>query len=310
MNDKEKFIKQNYLNMTQKEMAKQLGISKSSIEYYIRKNNLYTKKDLFPQWKIDYMINNYKNMSYKEIGDYIGLTERQVRGKLNNMGYSKLRKFNKHYFDVIDSDIKAYFLGFIFADGWVVKSVQNRTYELGISIQSQDKYLLDCLNQELGGVHIINHEEPTIRIIDGIKANIHPMDTIRVYSKNIVEALIKHNIVPNKTKFDLYPIVSDEYFFDFLRGYIDGDGCFYNYNGGVVCSITCASKAPLEWIYDKLLLYGIKTQVYKEKDRKYKLFCSNNESMKKLVNLLYHQNFSFCLKRKYVKIKSFLGFAA
>ena len=40
------------------------------------------------------MKNNYSTMSYKEIAEQIGFSERQVRGKINNMGLKKLRKFN------------------------------------------------------------------------------------------------------------------------------------------------------------------------------------------------------------------------
>lgn len=95
----------------------------------------------------------------------------------------------------------------------------------------------------------------------------------------------------------------DKYFFDFLRGYIDGDGCYYDDNkGNVDINITCACKDILDWIKNILCNYSINTHVYKEKDLKYRLVCTKQNDVKRLVNLLYHDNFSMCLSRKYNKI--------
>ena len=67
-------------------------------------------KSIFNEQQINFMKENYLTMSYKEIADILGFTERQVRGKLNNLGFTKLRKINDNYFDTIDTSLKAYFL--------------------------------------------------------------------------------------------------------------------------------------------------------------------------------------------------------
>ena len=89
-------------------------------------------KKIFTDEQEKFMINNYLTMSYKEIGEKLGFTERQIRGRLNNMGYTKIRKINDHYFDIIDIPLKAYLLGFIYADGWVYHNENTRNYEFGI----------------------------------------------------------------------------------------------------------------------------------------------------------------------------------
>ena len=55
-------------------------------------------KKIFTDEQEKFMIENYLTMSYKEIGKKLGFTERQIRGRLNNMGYTKVRKINDHYF--------------------------------------------------------------------------------------------------------------------------------------------------------------------------------------------------------------------
>ena len=51
------------------------------------------------------------------------------------------------YFDQIDNHEKAYFLGLLYADGYICKS--NYTYQMGIALQLQDKYIIEELYKEL-----------------------------------------------------------------------------------------------------------------------------------------------------------------
>lgn len=304
----EDFIRENYKTMTQVAMAKKLGenVTQSDISWWLKSHGLIQNKRRFSKEDVRFMIEHYQDMQYKDIAEHLGFTERQVRGKLNNMGYSKTRKFNKRYFHEIDSDIKAYLFGFIFADGYVVCRKETRNYEFAMQLQSQDKYILDILNKELGDVHSITHKNPQDKIINGVFTRSGHSDILRVYSKDIVNDLMEHGVVPDKTHNYMLPKVPNEYFFDFLRGYIDGDGCYYDNHGYIGMHITCSSVEILEWVKLVLDEYGISTFIYKEKDFKYRLHCTNKESVKTLVEFLYHDNFSLCLSRKYDKIKHLL----
>lgn len=268
-------------------------------------------KSIFNEEQKDYMIKNYLTLSYKEIGNNLGFTERQIRGWLNNHGYNKNRKINDKYFDCIDTPLKAYFLGLIYADGWICANSNTRNYEFGIELQSEDKYVLEKLNNELGGLNIISHKEPQIRYINGYKANSGHSDVLRIYSKPLVLSLKSNGIETNKTNKNIYPIVPNNLFFDWLRGYIDGDGCYYiNKIVNTYMHITCCSNEPLLYIQDKLKEYNIKSTIYSENSRKYRLMCTDYNSMHTLVNHLYYQDDLFYLQRKYEKIKHLLGSAA
>lgn len=98
-------------------------------------------KSIFTKEDIDFIKQNYSSLTYKEIGNKLGFTERQIRGKANNMGLTKLRTFNKHYFHKIDTSNKAYYVGLLFADGWIINNPKARTYECSIELQSQDRYI-------------------------------------------------------------------------------------------------------------------------------------------------------------------------
>lgn len=296
--------------MTQKDIADALGndITPSNVQYWLKKNNLWKKKYMFSEESVAFMKDNYKTMEYSEIAKHLNLTELQVRGKLNNMGLTKLRKFDKRYFRDVDSSIKAYFLGFIYADGWVVYNQKRRNYEFGMQLQACDKYILDSLNDVLGGVHKIIHIKPCKKVINGVNTISNDSYRIRIYSKDIVEDLISHGITPDKTHNYKLPEFSMKYFFDFLRGYIDGDGCYYDSGKNISMNITCASYDVLEWIRHILLSYNISTHIYKEKELKYRICCYDKESIKTLINLLYRNGDDcICLSRKYNKIKHLLN---
>lgn len=303
----EDFIRENYKIMTQVEIAKRLGenVTQSDISQWLIKNGLIQRRKRFSKEDVQFMIEHYQDMQYKDIAEHLGFTERQVRGRLNNMGYSKTRKFNNHYFHDIDSELKAYFLGFIFADGYVVYREKNRNHEFAMQLKSEDRCILEALNEELGGVHDICHKNPKKKMINGVDTISRDSDVLRVYSKDIVCDLMNLGVVQDKTHNYQLPKIPDEYFFDFLRGYIDGDGCYYN-NGRIMMNITCASKEVLEYLQNILQTYGIHTSIYKEKELKYRLNCYRKDDVKKLVNMLYHDGFSLCLSRKYEKIKHLL----
>lgn len=316
----EQFILNNYRTMSNEQIAIELGEKFTRLQVNswlnhrgIKRNGLgcFYKQSIFSQDDIDFIKSNYEFMTSAEIGEALGFTDKQIRGKCSDLGlHSKRRKINDSYFEKIDTPLKAYFLGFIFADGWIVKNEDSGNYEFGMTLASKDKYLLELLNDELGGKNIIYHIDPReVLVCKKQIAHSGHCDTLRVYSKKIVCDLMKYGIETNKSLKGIIPIVDDSLFFDFLRGYIDGDGCYYVDNNQTYMHITCGNRLPLEHIQNKLLQFDIKTKIYTENDRKYRLMCTSFNEMNKLINSLYYQNDLFCLERKYEKIKHFLGLA-
>lgn len=303
--EQEKFIISNYLTMKYDDIAKSLGEYTSTQITGWLNNNGYKKghNSIFSKNDIEYMMKNYLSMTYKEIADNIGFTEKQVKGWINHNCDRKNRTFNDKYFSEIDTANKAYWLGFIYADGWIIKNVAKRNYELGIELCDIDEQQLIDFNNELGCVHDISHGHYE-KYICGYN-NISATDTvcIRIYSKQIVEDLIRHNVLENKTLKSEYPIVNDGLFFDFLRGYIDGDGCIYVNNDKISASqvtITSSHCEVLNYIKTKLSLYGIKSYIYKEKENKYRI-CINHKNAIKLLDMIYYDKDVQKLNRKYQK---------
>lgn len=301
--DEQDFIVANYNTMSKKDIAKHLNVATYKVSAWAKYHGIAPKKAIFSSEDINFMAENYDKMSYVEIANVLGYTERQVRGKINNMGLTKVRQFDKHYFENIDSSNKAYWLGFIYADGYVI-SREGSNYELGIELNRNDEYHLKKFNDELGGVHKIYQKHKDLYIADNKEMSSVDSSLIRIYSADIVNDLQKHGIIQDKTNIaDTYPEVEGVFFMDFLRGYIDGDGCIYvakEFKKSQV-HITSCYRNVLDYISKRLESeYGISSTVYKEKDRKHRLYISSKDVIK-FLDLLYKDLNCTCLNRKYEK---------
>jgi hypothetical protein len=108
----------------------------------------------------------------------------------------------------------------------------------------------------------------------------------------------------------------DKYFFDFLRGLFDGDGCSYSYwdkrwksSFMFYVGFCSGSVAFIDWLRDKIKsLIKINGHVTKTKRKNfyYQLKYSKYEAVK-LVHFMYREGRAIKLNRKYLKIMATLG---
>lgn len=263
-------------------------------------------KGIFSETQLDFLKNNYNRMSYKDIGNILGFTERQIRGKVNGMGLTKIRKFNDKYFNNIESPNQAYWLGFIYADGYIIQNNKNRNYELGIELQDSDIGLLEDFNNELGGVHNITLKHSK-KNFNGYNYETDSC-VIRIYSKRLTDDLIRLNVNQNKTNLVDFPMCNN-YFFDFLRGFNDGDGCIsVNKRNYIKLQFVNSNKLFLEYIQISIKnILGINGSIYKETDKKYQLTYFRQSEVKIILDKLYENSNCQLLKRKYKIYKSYYG---
>lgn len=148
----------------------------------------------------------------KDITKYYSISQRQYYNLLKDCGVVRKHKvqkykFNENYFEVIDTEDKAYFLGFIVADGYV-NSLSNV-----IQITQKEPDILYEFKR------YIEYEG------DLSKLNSRNVFDIKVSSSKMKEDLLNLGIYPNKTMVVGYPTISDNLQNHFMRGVFDGDGC-------------------------------------------------------------------------------------
>lgn len=141
---------------------------------------------------------------------------------------NKLR-FNEHIFDSIDTEEKAYWLGFIYADGCIDSSPLDETkksrYYFELSLKGDDSPHLDKFNKfmeyEGNNVKISNTkcEGKTFKRCRWMVANKHLWNTLNNLGCTPQKSLSLK--FPDKTVFKSKDLIRH-----FIRGYFDGDGCF------------------------------------------------------------------------------------
>lgn len=157
-----------------------------------------------------------------EISTLLGINRVTISSYLRTHGI-KLNpdKGNVHYFNDINSYAKAYIVGFIAADGALVKTKATTT--LTITVKYEDKAVLEFIKSEIGNAHKL---QEIIRpsSFDSSKLIHHIRYTLS--DKNITEDLNKLGITTNKslTLKNIIEHIPYEYRDAFIIGYFDGDG--------------------------------------------------------------------------------------
>lgn len=137
----EDYLRNNINKLSTKEIATHLKRSESSVKHKIQRSNLSELK-ISTKWseeEIRFLKNNYKEMTYQELADKLHRTKSAVDLKINRLGLKKSKyTYNSNYFNVIDTPEKAYWLGFIAADGCVSINSKTNSGELTIKLQISD----------------------------------------------------------------------------------------------------------------------------------------------------------------------------
>ncbi|PIQ92394.1 MAG: hypothetical protein COV70_00670 [Parcubacteria group bacterium CG11_big_fil_rev_8_21_14_0_20_39_22] len=132
------------------------------------------------------------------------------------------------------------------------------------------------------------------------------------------EFLVEIGLFPNKSKILKEVKIPVKYFFDFLRGFFDGDGCVYSYwdrrwksSFMFYLSFTSASPDFVNWLKEKLKdLVGVNGHLdlshSKDGAGFQQLKYAKKESMI-ILKKMYLNKKSISLSRKYLKAKKILA---
>lgn len=145
-----------------------------------------------------------------------------------------MTKFNEHIFDNIDTEEKAYWLGFIFADGYISNSpldVNKKTrYDFELSLSIVDIEHLYKFNK------FMEHNKCNVKT-SIIKQNDKEFERCRwsVVNKHLWETLNSYGCTPKKSTALEFPSIFEDNVLSisFIRGYFDGDGCLTYYQNPV-----------------------------------------------------------------------------
>jgi len=219
-------------------------------------------------------------INYKLISDILIDNGYKIRDNTFN---SKKYSCNQDYFELINTPEKAYWLGFLYADGFVTKDGK-----FGLSLKSCDEHIIYQLKNDL------NSDSPIKRYITtgGYKIGIE-------YSKLLItdykmrDDLIKHGVLLNKTNIITKPNIDDNLVRHFIRGYFDGDGSIYRSSKTPDYNISfCGTDELLTYIHNYLFINNLIKKNLKLEKRKIKHIVSSiryggNVQVLNIMNHLY-----------------------
>lgn len=237
-----------------------------------------------------------------------GIKKRSERGR-----YS----FNKNFFDNIDTEEKAYWLGFIWCDAYVCKRIRNgklREYQIKISLSEKDEDHLYKLKESLNAKH------PIRRYSLGKKAFKSKYQESRLMISNIYMGDVlydKYGMIPNRHSVDrLIKYIPEKLERHFIRGVFDAEGSTSMYlhqikeewNPSLKMNFTIYTYKELnEYIQAHLIKNGIKDNEVKtyrrHEDRDghcVGLRYAGATQVPKILRYLYHDA-NIYLERKYQK---------
>lgn len=155
----------------------------------------------------------------KDIGVDRNILSREIKKYLSkNTNFSNRKyKLNENYFENIDSHEKAYWLGFIAADGCVYETGSGSKV-LSFNLNYRDKNHLDKFLKAINSTAII-------KIIDGAGFGASTkIASLQINSNKMVKDLSNLGIVQRKSLILSKPNIEEKYYYDWIRGYFDGDG--------------------------------------------------------------------------------------
>ena len=195
----------------------------------------------------------------------------------------------QNLFEQIDTEEKAYWLGFLYADGCVASADWNNQIEL--NLQKCDYNHLVKFRNFIGNENQIVYRQDTKSY------------RYRFRCKKIKQDLIKLGCTPRKSltlKFPTKKQVPDKFLKHFVRGYIDGDGSLYIHKKD--------NTFHCEILGTKDFLFGLQKRCnffaqgcfYKTASKVFRIQLHKKDLVKATCDWLY-KNSNIYLDRKYEK---------
>lgn len=164
------------------------------------------------------------NYSGNQLSKYFPISQVAINALLRRNGYdaksaSELKRkypIQEDFFDVIDTEEKAYFLGFLYADGY------NNTdrNSVNLSLKEDDKEILEILN------NLLQPSKP-LQYVKIKTTNSTNQYRLVIANKHISQKLVELGCDKAKTYSLMFPFeeqVPKHLVRHFVRGYFDGDG--------------------------------------------------------------------------------------
>lgn len=212
------------------------------------------------------------------------------------------REYDRKFFKKWSKDM-AYILGFLFADGNIIKTKRNTHFT---ALYTADYDLLFSMREALGSNHKIADRRKQ-------KSLVH---VLQIGSKELFDDLGRIGLTPNKARRMKLPKIPEKYQADFIRGYFDGDGCAWSgmihtkrkkQTPAMLIAFTSASFEFLSELYLLLKNKGLDGgSLFHSKKGNYSRLQYSTLNALKLYKIMYNKDCNLFLDRKRVIFEDFI----
>lgn len=294
------------------EIASHIGCSTHSVYQFIRRHRLrsdWLSKNPLQKKRRQVVELAKSGKSAEEVAAIVGHSPGKVRDILRPLRLLrsvKRYKVDDHFFDVINTEIKAYAFGLWASDGYVCVK-RNK-----ISLQLTDQEIVERLRQEMKYTGPLYVSQPPDR------PTWKPRHGLVISSALLSGSLADKGLCHDKTFSLTFPcdrVVPLQFLAPFMRGYFDGDGCVGCYPVRHYWCWRISITSTHQFLSGMCEMLrntaGIHTGgIYRlKKDdthnvRKWSLSCQND--VRKFLDWLY-QDATIFLRRKYDRYQEFLN---
>ena len=267
------------------------NISSATVMAILNRNNIpkRTKGGIYaiPEQEV---IARYKNgESCQVIADSFKVTFHTISNILEKNNIARNNKYknlglNENYFENIDSNDKAYFLGFLLTDG----NISLNENIIRLSLSSKDEEILNVFKSKTGN-------ENKICIREDEK---HSERTFQLRNKKWKNDLAKYGVVPQKTFISEMPKLGKDMMPHLIRGMIDGDGWISSISHQIgFCGNEKTVNQLKNYLVKTLNVYDVK--VIHSNENLWQVTWASKEDIKKIGNYIYENKDDCFLTRKY-----------
>lgn len=210
----------------------------------------------------------------------------------DNSFNSRKYYIDETFFEVIDTEDKAYWLGFIMADGWVTSGKV-----LGIKLHPKDRTHLQKFLKSTNSNYPIH---------DGINTHGYSIGgefvSLNITSKKLYNDLVDNGVLIKKSKILEFPSkVPNNLINHFIRGYFDGDGSVFNRSDGYLGVNILGTENFLKKILE---LSNISKKIYKYKNKEIHYITLCCKDTIKFLEYIYKNSNVYLERKKNIFIHS------
>jgi hypothetical protein len=240
------------------------------------------------------VLNQYNQLkNIHKVAEYFNVSISPIKRILKSNGIeitNRRYNVNHNYFDVIDTEEKAYWLGFLYADGYIRERKSGKSLEMKLS--TKDKHHLERFRDSIESNHKIIDGFNNVKYKGGVSSS--HMSSLAMFSLQLVESIKTQGVHSRKTFTIERPKINNNLIRHFIRGYFDGDGTFRFIESGVNrTGIVCASEKFRDFLIEELSNNDIEIKYYGGIN----LFIQNKIGNNKFYNYIY-KNATIYLERK------------